>query len=117
MSRRDRVRGRMVSSASRLTRPAAPLPSGTSSVELYIETLSLNGFDPQSANALGGAIQRALLQAIELHGVPARARVPGALERVRSPDVKLASTGADAGAPIARAVYSSLGQAEGRPVA
>jgi len=77
-------------------------------IDLHIEELVLHRFDPRDRHAIADAVQQELVRLVGERGVTG---VQGPLEipRLDGGTIQLAGTrGAGAGAPIARAVHSTL---------
>jgi hypothetical protein len=83
-------------------------------VELHIEELVLHGFDPRDRHGIADAVQQELARLVAERGLSA-IRAPGDVARLDGGTIELdAARGSVAGAPIARAVHSTL--TSGEPV-
>jgi hypothetical protein len=107
MNRRDRVRSRIAGGTLQAGDESLAGPR-SARVDLHIEQLTLRGFNARDTDAVGAAIQLALSRMFLREGIPQTLRVAGAYDRLATPPVSLHSSGAGAGEPIARALYSGL---------
>ncbi len=111
--------GRLTTRKGQTRPPSAPHSSPVTphrpsvarhSIEVHLEELVLNGFDPRDRHRIGDAVERELARLFAEQGVPGTLAEPTAIDRldVGAFRVKPPSRPEKVGAQVAQAVYSSL---------
>ena len=81
-------------------------------IHVHIEDLVLHGFDPRDRHGIADAVQQELTRLVAERGLSAVQR-PAEVARLDGGTIELNATrGSVAGAPIARAVHSTLSGGE-----
>jgi hypothetical protein len=86
--------------------------NGNDGIELRIDTIVCDGFDPVDRHAFGRAVERDLARLLRERGVPASLSQDRDIRAIVAPEIDLpdAATPDAMARELARAIYDGLGQ-------